>query len=44
VKLCEERTLDCSLIPELLLKVELRQLIEWLQTQGAFQEPAGLTE
>lgn len=43
-QLCDQRSLDCASIPEILLKPELRQLLEWLQVQGAFRDAADLTE
>lgn len=43
-RICRDRRLECSAIPELLQNVELRQLLEWLQSQGAFVDPADLTE
>jgi 50S ribosomal protein L16 3-hydroxylase len=43
-RLCRNRHLDCSEIPEWLQNVELRALLEWLQSEGAFADPADLTK
>lgn len=43
-RLCSDRRLECSEIPEALQNVELRQLLEWLRSHGAFVDAAVLTE